>query len=44
MRFVILNDEGYDLIGESIEYEDAVSFVDNYEEEIDEASCCGLNS
>ena len=36
MRFVILNDEGYDLIGESLEYEEAVSYVDNYEVEIED--------
>ncbi len=34
MRFVILNEEGYDLIGESLEYEEAVSYVDNYERQI----------
>ncbi|MEI7505162.1 MAG: hypothetical protein WCJ61_17945 [Paludibacter sp.] len=36
MRYVILNDEGSDIIGESLAYEDAVSFVDNYEVEIDD--------
>lgn len=44
MRYVILNEEGYDFIGESLEYEEAVSYVDNYEVEIDETPCCGLNS
>ena len=34
MRYVILNEDGYDLIGESLAYEDAVSYVDNYEVEI----------
>jgi len=33
MRYVILNDEESDLIGESLEYEEAVSYVDNYEVE-----------
>jgi len=44
MRYVILNDEESDLIGESLEYEEAVSYVDNYEVEIFDSTYWGLNS
>ena len=44
MRYVILNEDGFDFIGESLEYEEAVSYVDNYEVEIYETSSCCLNN
>ena len=36
MRYVIWDENGYDFCGESIEYEEAVSYVDNYELEIED--------
>lgn len=44
MRYVILNEDGFDFIGESLAYEDAVSYADNYEVEIYDSSLQGLIS